>query len=183
MLFFLSLSLSLSLYCSQELADTFIAGTSDLNMEKFAVEVHEQRVLYWLRKVKAEKMEGLLKSRRPTPVTRSPQPSRAQVNPPYLSPMPNSHPPPPTHSLPPTSHAVSYPHDPRRPSDPGQSMPPYYQAAPRMPMPSMAPTRHPFPAAAFSYYRPPQQPYPGPNKPAPYSGHGYQGYRPQYYPR
>lgn len=148
----------------QEMADQYVSGSSDMNCDAFVSEFQKQRMLYWLRKVKAEKMDQLIKNFRPVAAPRSPRPSRQNVDPPYLSPMPQATPA--LHSLPVSTPQAPYPHnphpaqsipphhDPRRMSNPAQSMPPYPQHLPQMPVPQ----GHPFPAAAFTGYPPPQRP-------------------------
>ena len=160
------------------MADKYVAGLSEMSMDSFVTDFQEKRTLYWLRKVKAEKMEELLKNMRPVAAPRSPRTSR-QPNPPYVAAMPGGPRPNPAQSLPPPHH-MPYPPDPRRPSNPGVSMPPYHQGGPQMPMPQ----GHPFPAAAFSsYYRPPaaQPPYQPrggtPPRPAPYGRYPASSYR------
>ena len=160
------------------MADRYVAGLSEMSCDRFVAGFHEQRTLYWLRKVKAEKMEELLKNMRPVAAPRSPRPSQPPTNPPYVAPMPGV--PQASHSLPTASIPAHYPHPthsvpPRhRVSNPAQSMPPYHPSMPQMPMPQpQGPHQgHPFPAAAFTGYQPPSG-YPPrpPAQPAPYGGY------------
>ena len=148
----------------QELADKYLSGKP---VDDFVEEFMRLRSQYWLRKVKAEKMDELIRSQHPSPRSRPKRPPNPVIRPPYVSPMPVPHP---AHSLPP-SQARS----PGR--SPAQSLPPY--AHQPMPQP---PVNHPFPAAAFTPYqppRPPQQPaHPGyyPHAPPPKPGGPY-GFR------
>lgn len=143
-------------------------------VDQWLESVIRQRQLYWLRKVKAEKMEELVKQKQPRPMPRSPRVPRAGPEtsmPPYLAPLPQQNP---THSLP--AHMQPqppYPTDTRgalNPS-PAASLPPYQPPQMSMPQPSMPPG-HPFPHAAFTPYQPrspgqyPRQP---PPRPAPYA--------------
>lgn len=167
------------------MADRYVAGSSDLDCDVFVADYQKKRTLYWLRKVKAEKMEELVKNMRPVAAPRSPRHSREHITPPYVAPMPGHSLPPtvhqtpyppgpnPAHSIPPgprkmsapvystppaPGHSIHVPHDPRRMSNPTHSMPPYPRVA--MPHPHQPPANHPFPAAAFANYRPPYpQPY------------------------
>lgn len=144
----------------QELADSYVSGTSDISSDDFVTQYQEKRTLYWLRKVRAEKMEELLKNIQPVAAPRSPRP-RASVPAPYVAPM--------SHSLPvSTHHHPSYPQGPAPPGyshvpNPAQSIHPYHHQAPtRMPMPQpgVPPQGHPFnPAASYARY-PGQMPYP-----------------------
>lgn len=161
------------------MADRYVSGSSDMNYDAFVSEFQAQRMLYWLRKVKAEKMEQLLKNMRPVAAPRSPRPGHPSVNPPYLAPMTGNsiHPNTSSHSLPVSTHQPPYPphnphpshsmhpmpaqHDPRRMSNPAQSMPPYPQHVSQMP----APQGHPFPAAAFTGYPGVTPGYPPPQQP------------------
>jgi hypothetical protein len=168
---------------SEEMADRYVAGLSEMNCDAFVADFQEQRTLYWLRKVKAEKMEELLKNMRPTAAPRSPRPAISPATPPYIAPMPGI--PQPSRSFPTASIPTPYPHPghsvpPRhRGSNPAQSMPPYHPRMPQMsmpqPQPQGPPQGHPFPAAAFTGYQPPGVPtgYPPrpPPHPAPYSSY------------
>ena len=155
--------------CSpQQLADSYISGSSQISADEFVTQFQEKRMLYWLRKVRAEKMEELLKNIRPVPTPRSPRPSSAKpaIPPPYIAPMP-------AHSLPVSAahHHPPYPHGPMQPhmTRPNQSMAPYPHQVPQMPMPG----GHPFPHAAFAGYSgqvPPRYPTPQ-QHPHPYSSY------------
>ena len=140
-----------------------------MSLEDWAEEFKKQRVLYWLRKVKTEKMEELLKKKQPKPAPRSPRANKPteSIHPPYLAPLSTS----PAQSLPVSANLhPPYP-APRRISEPGQSLPQY-----QMPQPMPPSSMHPFPAAAFTSYhpQPSNPPYPGrpqPPRPSPYGGH------------
>ena len=168
------------------MADNYVSGSSEMSLDSFVSDFQEQRSLYWLRKIKAEKMDQLLKNMRPVPAPRSSK--QNAVSPPYISPMPTPrhpqslpsssahqpYPVGPLHSIPP-----SHP-DPRRTSNPAHSMPPYPQRSPQMPVPPAQ--GHPFPAAAFSSYPsggvtqgypPPQQRPPHPHPYGSYPANAY----------
>ena len=167
-----------------------------MSCDTFLADFQEQRTLYWLRKVKAEKMEELLKKNRPVPSPRSPRTPRQPVIPPYIAPMPGTHH---AQSLPTSSLQTPYPPGPpvmsnpsrsippdsRRMSNPAQSMPPYHPRLPQMPMPQPPgpPQGHPFPAAAFSGYHPHPPGMPTPYPPGgaahhtPYGGYPASTYR------
>ena len=128
-----------------------MSGSSDISADNFVAQFQEKRTLYWLRKVRAEKMDECLKNIRPVPAPRSSRPTPS-IPPPYVAPLPR-----PAHSLP-----VFAPHQPHGPPatspvyshmpHPAQSVQPYHQA-PRMPMPGIPPQGHPFnPAAPFASY-------------------------------
>ena len=111
----------------QEMADRYVSGLTDMNSDAFVSEFQGQRTLYWLRKVKAEKMEQLLKNIRPVAAPRSPRPSHPSANPPYLAPMQGNalHTSTSSHSLPASSyHQPPYPPNPH----PGNSV---YSMAPQ----------------------------------------------------
>lgn len=137
----------------------FVGGKSSLNLEEFSEEFVKQRTLYWLRKVKAEKMKELIANYRPTPLPRTTAPATSVPNSTsYTSPL---------HSLPPH-------HDSGHLPDPTVSLPPYPNQV-RMPQPQV-PSGGPFPSAAYTPYpskQPPPRPAarqmpPGP--PPPYGG-------------
>ena len=103
------------------MAADFVGGKSPLSVEEFTESFIKQRTLYWLRKVKSEKMKELI---RPVPVPRTVH----KHTPTTTSPIPTSYSTPlqslpPQHSQPPS----------RRP-EPSSSLPPY-PPQPRMPMP------------------------------------------------
>jgi len=147
----MSVYLSTHFSCLQDFAADFIGGKSTLNLEEFSEEFVKKRMLFWLRKVKAEKMRELLANYRPTPMPRASMPSTSS--------MPMS----PGNSFP--SPTGSYP--PQRFSDPAASLPPYPQnSSSGMPNPqsSMGP-RGPFTAASYS-----SVPASMPTRPPPYGG-------------
>lgn len=183
------------------MADGFVAGLSELRCDAFVADFQEKRMLYWLRKVKAEKMEELVKNIRPVAAPRSSQNPREHITPPYVAPLSGA-----AQSLPTTVNQTPYPPgpnpvhsiaDPRRMSTPVYSIPPGHSAhappgphAPsgprrasnpahsmppyhaRMPHPQGPPANHPFPAAAFTNYQPPYPP-----RPSPYGSYAYPAYR------
>ncbi|CAI8027198.1 Vacuolar protein sorting-associated protein 37A [Geodia barretti] len=147
---------------SEELADSYVSGSSDISADDFVAQYQEKRTLYWLRKVQAEKMEELLKNMRPVPAPRRSSNNRPSIPAPYVSPMPR-----PSTSLPvSTPHHPPYLHGPAPPpgvysqmQNPAQSIQPYHQAQ-RMPIPQpgVPPHGHPFnPAAPFARYPVPLQ--------------------------
>lgn len=128
-------------------------------MEKFL----KERTLYWLRKVKLEKMKELLQNYRPVPAPRtshSTPTSTSSAAPPYPADNPG-----PMHSLPPQHQSPGYPVAP----NPAVSLPPYQQ---HRPMPAPARNPHPFPAAAFTPYTNATPP-----RPAPYTGNMFNQHR------
>lgn len=134
----------------------FINGKSSMSLEEFEEEFVKQRTLFWLRKVKSEKMKELLLNYKPTPAPRTihnctSDSSMTSNTPPY----PNSSSPS-LHSLPPQSRAQSLP-------DPAASLPPYPNQPGSMPSPDRSSL--PFPAAAYTSY-----PKPVPVRPPAYSG-------------
>ena len=126
-----------------------------MSVDEFSDEFLKLRTQYWLRKVKAEKMEDLLKNRQPKaaprpqkvggPPPRPPAPYRAPYQPPN-----------PMYSLP-VAGPSHYSPD-RRVSDPAPAPAPYPSGP--SPMPQSHPTGHPFPAAAFTPYNPQHHPSP-----------------------
>ena len=122
----------------QDMASDFIAGKSDLSADDFKENFLELRQTYWMRKVKQEKIEELLKNQRPTPAPRA---VRTQP-----------HPVDPAHSVPTHLHPP-YPMDARRPSDPvpGSSVPPPYSTHAAVSMPRPPPPGHPFSSIQPSY--------------------------------
>lgn len=137
----------------------FVGGKTSLGLEDFSESFIKQRTLYWLRRVKAEKMRELMASYRPTPLPRTAVPTTTIHNSTsHTSPL---HSLPPQHMLPP-SHL----------SDPTVSLPPY-PARGGMPQPQI-PSSGSFPVVAYPPHkqhvpRPAaRQGHPGP--PPPYAG-------------
>ncbi len=90
----------------QDFAADFIGGKSSLSLEEFSEEFVKQRTLFWLRKVKAEKMKELLANYRPTPMPRSSGPGSSTS----YTPSPTAgHFPDPTSSVPPYPLATNMP--------------------------------------------------------------------------
>ena len=163
------------------MASDFVAGKSDLSMDDFKDKFLEMRGTYWMRKVKSEKLDELLKNQRPTPAPRTlrtqPQPqvstSPAQSLPPHMA------------------GQAPYHVEPRRPSEPmpTASMPPRaapYAVQPNVSMPHPPPPGHPFSsipsypqqaAAGYPQTGYPQTGYPArpPMRPAPppYASYGH----------
>ena len=156
------------------MASEFIGGKSTLSLEDFQEDFIKQRTLYWLRRVKSEKMKELLQNSRPIPAPRKahtsasalPAANVATTNPPPVQSLPPQH-----------AHPSS---SPGYPSEPTASLPPY-PSRPVMPMPQQQHQAGPFPAAAYTSYRnpappvarPPSNPVPPVPRPQPYGGHGY----------
>lgn len=138
------------------MAADFVAGKSDLPVDSFKDKFLELRQKYWMRKVKAEKLEELLKNQRPTPHPRvprtQPQPQVQMQNPAQSLPSHMQHQPAP------------YPVDSRRPSEPvpTMSIPAPYAARTNVPLAQPPPPGHPFSSVPPSYPgyppRPPQRP-------------------------
>lgn len=122
-----------------------------MSVSEFSEEFLKLRTQYWLRKVKAEKMEDLLKNRQPKAAPRQPRVGGPPA--PYRAPFQSSNP---MHSLP-VVGPPHYPPDSRRVSDPPAPAP--YPPGPSS-MPQPHPTGHPFPAAAFTPYNPHHHPSP-----------------------
>lgn len=142
----------------------YVAGKTELTLEAFQEEFLKLRTEYWLRKVKAEKMDELLKNRIPMPAPRSP---RIHHVPPPSDP---------ARSLP---TSAPYPADARRMPDPSASLPPYSSTSPTgrgMPLPRLPPPGHPFtPNYASPYHQGPVGSYP--NRPPPAPGYPYNQHR------
>lgn len=140
---------------SENMAADFIGGKSSLNLAEFEEKFMQDRTLYWLRKVKVEKMKELLLNYRPTPSPRtarslptSTPPAIASVSsPPY----PGSSP---MQSLPAQHQSPGYPV-----GLPTASLPPY---PPTNAMPAPQKVTHPF---AYTPY-----PNAAPARPPPYAG-------------
>lgn len=139
---------------SQELGDSYLSGKSEMSVSEFSEEFLKLRTQYWLRKVKAEKMEDLLKNRQPKAAPRQPKVGGPPPRPPapYRAPFQPSNP---MQSLP-VVGPPHYPPESRRVSDPAPA--PYPPGPSSMPQPH--PTGHPFPAAAFTPYNPQHHPSP-----------------------
>lgn len=115
----------------QDLAADFVGGKSSLALEEFQEKFIELRTLYWLRKVKTEKMKELVANIRPTPAPRTFHNTTGFL--------------PPLQSLP----AQSNP-SPGYSQEPASSLPPYPSQS-TMPVPN-----NPFPAAAYTKPGPPK---------------------------
>lgn len=142
----------------QDLASDFVGGKSSLSLEQFQDEYLKQRTLYWLRKVKVEKMKELLQNYRPTAAPRTVHSTTASTSQPP-APQGASNFTSPLHSLPAQQqHPPPQGSSPGYPPNPSSSLPPY-------PQHSHMPNPNPFPAAAYT-------PYPRPTitKPPPYVG-------------
>ena len=138
----------------------FIAGKSELPLQEFHAEFIKQRSQYLLRKVKAEKLDELLKNRIPVPAPRT----RTHKNPSN-----------PVQSLP-----TPYPPDSRRMPDPAASLQPY-SASPRgssggMPVPHFPPPGHPF-TPGYAAYSPQNMAGSYQNRPPPIPGYSYNQHR------
>ena len=150
----------------QDMAADFVAGKSDLSADDFKENFLSLRQTYWTRKVKSEKLEELLKNKRPQALPRVP---RTQLQPPV---QPQN----PAQSLP--AHMqhqpAPYPVELRRPSEPTptMSMPAPYAVQPNVSMPHPPSPGHPFSSVPAGYpgypMRPPQQP-PARTQYAPYA--------------
>lgn len=157
------MSLPLFQMAIQNMASDFMSGKSDLSVEEFKDQFLELRRTYWMRRVKCEKLDELIKNQRPTPAPRAPRtPVAAQ---PQLAVPSQQHP---SHSLPAhfQQQAAPYPIEPRRPSEPtplSSMQPPPYSAQPNVSMPCVPPPGHPFSSIPPSYHqgypsRPPLRP-------------------------
>lgn len=146
------------------MASDFIAGKSEFSADEFKDRFFELRQTYWMRKVKTDKFEELLKNQRPTPAPRVP---RTQP------PQPNVQDQNPAQSLPAhMQHHAPYPAESRRTSEPISSMPPPYSVGSSMPMPRLPPPGHPFSSIPPSYGHQPGPSAGYPARPPPRPGHG-----------
>lgn len=114
---------------SEDLASDFVGGKLSLSLEEFQEKFFKDRTLYWLRRVKSEKMKELLAGYRPTPSPRTLRSTPSSGKSP--APM-QSLPPQPTPGYP-TSQSTA-------------SLPPYPSNNVSMPTPNPGP----FPAAAYA---------------------------------
>ena len=140
------------------MASDFVSGKLSLSLEEFQEQFVKQRTLYWLRKVKAEKMKELLMNYRPTAAPRHNLPAATSSTAPYPTPSP-------LHSLP--VHQQHPPHSsssssPGYPPDPSSSLPPYPAGQSAMPAPG------PGRAGPFAY-TPGFPKQSAPTRPAPYA--------------
>ena len=166
----------------QDLASTILAGGSELRPDEFISQFRSKRTTYWLRKIKVEKMDRLIKERpaHPSPsASIPPYPTVGLSGPVMPHPFPTSSsaqgaravPPKPapysvTHSVPPASYPSpvrpthsfppSYVHGRNPGPSPVQSIPPpSYPRSPGMPMPQPSPPRpsmHRYPPPTASLY-------------------------------
>ena len=123
------------------MASDFVSGKSDLSSDDFKDQFLELRQAYWMRKIKNEKLDELLKNQRPTPAPRGPRTPITAAQP---HPLPPQHP---AQSLPPHLQSQAlYPVESRRPSEPSpmSSIPPPYAAQSNVSMPRPPPPGHPF---------------------------------------
>ena len=146
------------------MASDFVAGKSSLSLEEFQEEFVAQRKLFWLRKVKTEKMKELLLNYRPTPSPRNIHKSSSENQ------MTSSNAQPPPYPSPLQSLPVQHAHSSTGYPDSSPSSLPPYPPRSSMPVPSRPTANQPFPAAAYTPYNsvPPQRPPayagPGPNR-------------------
>lgn len=167
-----SLALLSSLSLFQNMASDFIAGKSDLSVDDFKDQFLELRQAYWMRKVKSDKLDELLKNQRPTPAPRG---ARTPVTPTQPQPLPPQNP---AQSLP--AHLqpsqAPYPVEPRRGSQPTPP-PPYARRGP-VSMPRLPPPGHPFSSMPPGYQ--PGYPMTRPPPPRPSAHNSYTPYPHRY---